>query len=519
MSEANRTLRNTLYSSVALYTEFSLGLVTSILIARHLGPDQYGIYSGIVWMVALGIAMTNSGTASAVIRFTAQLHGSGERGQVRPVIGRLRAIQLRYLLVVATLAGLALWIAGDRLLPGLDHRLLFAFLVLAVALRSSYMFNIGIAKGMQGFRVNAVVAAIASPLNLLLVLLVALSGRGLAWYLGAFLLSGAVFWALSLQRTRPLERAFQPDPALDPELLARLRRQVWYSTLIVSIGFLTASEMEVVFLNAHALPEAAGHFKVAHQLATGAATLVPGVFAGLMLPMMASALGRGTQEAGQRFTASTTYLALLGLPLAAFGAVFGGSIIAALYGPQYQAAGPVFSLLLACTCLLSCTAAASSLLISADRQQQVFVVLAACAVLKFVLDAVAIRHWQLWGAAGAFATVAVANALATLLLAARVARASPDWNTIARVALAALLAAAVAAPALRLQQPVAAVLLGGLLFALAYAACTLLLGCWRASDIAQMQVIQARVTRGHARPVDLALSWAHARALRNGRVC
>ena len=64
----------------------------------------------------------------------------------------------------------------------------------------------------------------------------------------------------------------------------------------------------------------------------------------------------------------------------------------------------MFSLLLACTCLLSCTAAASSLLISADRQQQVFVVLAACAVLKFVLDAVAIRHWQLWGAAGAFAT-------------------------------------------------------------------------------------------------------------------
>ena len=61
-------LRNTLYSSVAMYTEFVLGMVTSILIARHMGPDAFGSYSAAIWLVALGVALVNSGTASAASR-------------------------------------------------------------------------------------------------------------------------------------------------------------------------------------------------------------------------------------------------------------------------------------------------------------------------------------------------------------------------------------------------------------------------------------------------------------------
>ena len=71
-----RTLRNTLFSSVAMYTEFALGMLTSILIARHLGPEGFGSYSAVIWLVGMGVAAANSGTASAAIKFVAELRGA-----------------------------------------------------------------------------------------------------------------------------------------------------------------------------------------------------------------------------------------------------------------------------------------------------------------------------------------------------------------------------------------------------------------------------------------------------------
>ena len=46
MSMRSKTLRNTMFSSVGLYTEYVLGMLTSIIIARHLGPERSGVRHG-----------------------------------------------------------------------------------------------------------------------------------------------------------------------------------------------------------------------------------------------------------------------------------------------------------------------------------------------------------------------------------------------------------------------------------------------------------------------------------------
>ena len=57
MSSRAHTLRNTLFSTVGLYTEFALGMLVSIVIARHLGPQTFGAYSGVIWLMAMGVAI------------------------------------------------------------------------------------------------------------------------------------------------------------------------------------------------------------------------------------------------------------------------------------------------------------------------------------------------------------------------------------------------------------------------------------------------------------------------------
>lgn len=506
-------LRNTFYSSVAMYTEFVLGMVTSIVIARHLGPEVYGSYSAAIWLVGLGIALTNSGTASAAIRFIAELRGKGQGQRSGPLLTRLQALQRKYLLIVLSTLALVIALAGRHIVPMYDHRWLYGFLVVAIALRSSYMFRIGVAKGHEDFRSVALIALVAAPLNLLFVLLIIVLDKPESWLLLAFLVSSVVFFMLSRRRTRAYMH--DGDEALDAATELRVRRQVAFSTLIVSLGFLAASEVEVSLLNAFDLSHDAGQFKVAHQLATGAASLVPGVFGALMLPMMARALSEGANVAGQRFASSTTYLLLLAAPLAAFGCVLGPSLVQVLYGAQYAASSHWFPLLLASTCLLASTAAGSSLLISADRQNVVLAVLVACAGFKLLMGSALIHHFALAGAVTSFALTSVANAASTMYMAGKVTHGRLQWGRMARVLLAAGIAALTAWPLAAWLAPMPAVLLGGTVFALAYAGGTLALQCWQADDLDVMRGLVARLPTGGAAMGGRAIDWAHARAARD----
>jgi O-antigen/teichoic acid export membrane protein len=505
-----RTLRNTLFSSVAMYTEFALGMLTSILIARHLGPEGFGAYSAVIWLVGMGVAASNSGTASAAIKFVAELRGADRGHLVRPLVAYLRRAQRIYVAIVLAFGALALWIAGHRVAPDFHHGLLFVFLVVAISLRAGYMFNIGIAKGLENFRINAMVALVSTPLNLAMVFAVMSTDLPVEWLLGVFLVSSVVFYVMSRSQVKPLLPPGEDVPSLPPDLAPRVRRQMLYSTAIVTIGFIVSSEVEVLFLTAYADPHAAGQFKVGYQLASGASALVPGVFGALLLPMMANALSQGREVAGHRFAASTAYLMLLSAPLVAFGTVLADPLIHLLYGDAYEAGATAFAVCLAGCAALATAQAASSLLISADRQRAVLLLIVACGALKLLLDAWLIHVDGLRGALVAFAIVAALNVASYITMAIRECGMSPDWGRLLRTMLAAVLSAA---PLLAVHQrltPLAEIAVGGVL-ALTYLPWSLLLNCWTRNDIAHMQQLHARLLRGRPRIGARLLAWAHAR--------
>ena len=512
MSIRERVLRNTFFSSVAMYTEFALGMVVSILIARHLGPEMFGAYSTVIWIVAMGVAATNSGTASAAIRFVAELRGAGRASEVRALVAYLRRAQRWFMAGVLLICALSLWLAGQHVAPEFDHLWLFGFLVLAVALRANYMFNIGVAKGLEDFRINAMVALIAAPLNLALVAVCMVLDLSAEWLLGVFVVSGAVFASASWVQMRRLLPPGEERPMLPSGLAVRVRRQMLYSAGIVSIGYVVGSEVEVMFLTALADTHDAGQFKVGYQLAYGAAHLVPGVFGALLLPMMANALSQGRAVAGRRYAASTAYLALLALPLTAFGIALSGPLIGLLYGPDYAPAAHVFAVCIGGAALTVSTQGASSLLISADRQRAVLLVVLGMGVLKVALDALLIRFYALEGALVAFAVVAVINASAYIALARRESGVWPDGGRILRAALAAGLASLPLWFLPDTLPKLATLLIGGALGAILYPPLTLALGCWNAADIAHMQRLHARALRGRPPAIARLLAWAYARA-------
>lgn len=519
MSMRSATLRNTVFSSVGMYTEYLLGMLTSIIIARHLGPDGFGVYSLVIWLVAMGVATTNSGTASSAIKFVAELRGAGREDAIPALLAYLRRAQRVFLLLVLGIGAVVFAVSGERIAAGMDHVVLLAFLMVAVALRAGYMFNIGVAKGFEDFRATAVVSLVSAPLNLAMVVAAWRFGASVEWLLAVFVVSSVVFYGVShwmVASRTPASAGTRYSKVLAAGLRTRIRRHMWLTAMIVSVGFVAASEVEVLFLNLNGDAEAAGQFKVAYQLALGAAALVPGVFGALLLPMMANALGQGRDVAGRRFVATTGYLALLSAPLVAFGVVFGTAAVHALYGDAYLQAAPVFAACLLGVSITAVTGGGSSLLISADRQQSVLAVVAACGLLKVLLDALLIRQFGLAGAAVAYVAVSLASAVAMMILAIRVSGAGPDWGRLARIGLAAAAAAAIVMPLRGHLLPLVEVLAGAAALSLVYAPLTLLLRCWNRGDIEYLQQLHQRFVSSRPRISARLLEWAYQRAPEGG---
>ncbi len=514
MSTRSATLRNTGFATVAVYIEYFLGMLTSILIARDLGPGDFGTYGLVIWFIAVSMTAANSGTAGGVIKFIAELRGAGTPELIAPLLAYLRRAQRIFLAVVLVIGAAVFFSAGDRLMAGFNHGLLFAIMAISTALRATYMLNVGVAKGFEHFRANAVIAAVATPINLALVAAAFFLHAPVEGFLAVFAISSAVFYLVS---SRQVAGLVPPSPAgtvLPPVLRARVLRHMRITAAIVTVTYLTASEVEVMFLNLFGAPEAAGIFKVAYQIADGATLLVPGVFGILLLPMMAKALGEGADIAKQRFASATVYLAMLAAPLLAFGVLFAQPIMAVLYGQAYLAAGGAFAVILIGKAMAVMSQGASSLLMSADRQHTVLWVSLGCGVLKLALDVLLIRSHGLDGAVVAYTIATSVTACAYVGAAIHASGARLPWGRMARVFLAGGVAAACAAPLHWAGHPLVAAAAGGVVVVGIYAPATLLLGCWTARDIDYLKTLHQRFARSRPAVAVRLLDWAERRAAR-----
>lgn len=512
MTTRTRTLRNTVFASIGIYTEYALGMVAAILVARHLGPGDYGIYGMFVWFAAVGVVFTNSGITTGVIKFVAELRGAGQEPLIVPLLVHMRRAQRWHLLVVLGGAVILYAVGRNRWVPEMDM-LEFALLVAAVGLRAPYMFNISIAKGYEAFDVTAKVPMLAAPLNLLLIAVAILLHGSILGFLVAYAVSSAVFFLASHHYVARLLAAGPGIDTMPVELLRRMRHHLRVVSATVIIGFLVASGIEVLFLNLYDGAASAGYFKAAYQLATGIVLLVPGVLGTVLLPVMASALSQGRALAGRRFTAATSYLVLLAAPVVAFGVVFAGPVVAFLYGPAYAPAASVFAWFMLAFAVNTVAQGASSLLVSADRQQTILLLTIAFGVFKLVLDIVLIMYFGLSGAVIAVVACSLINSAVYVALAMRVSRVDLQWGRMLHIVLAAALAGVVAWSVVVLHlAPLWTALLGCAVLTGVYLLLTLLFKCWSRDDISQLQGLHLRATAGRPLLFGRLLSWAGGRA-------
>ncbi len=496
MNGRGKTLSNAAYSSAGLYVEYLFGLIASILVARALGPADLGVYSLLVWIVSTAVIVANAGITTAAIKFVAELNGSGRTDLVGALVRKLQRLQRLMLLLVAVAVSVLLYAARQRIAAGLDVAVL-GLIVASVLLRAPYMFNIALAKGGQDFRSIAVIAGVSATANLALVAAAWAWRSTLPVFIVIYAVSGVVFYLVSRSRTAAIQRmAGQAKAPLPAELNARIAHHLRVVAFTIILGSVGTSEIELPFLNLLAGTDQAGLFKVANALALGAALLAPGVLSAQLLPMMASAYGRGREEAASLIAGATAWLFVLGAPLIALGAVFSPQLIALLYGPAYAPAAEALSILLVARVASTLGQGASSYLVSADRQTALMQLTLLFTVLRLVGIGLGTFYFGLRGAVVASAVLALLGTGSTLGLALRETRSSLPWGRLSRIALAAAMAATCSWPAAWLHPPLLALAVGGIVFVPAYLLALWLLRCLHEADAEYARLLLSRISGG-----------------------
>ena len=489
------------------YVTYAVGLVVSIIVARSLGPDDFGRYSYVVWVAGILLAFGNNGLTTTAIRFVSELLGRESPDVARSVHGWLLRRQLACLALVAVVFVLG----AKQFAPvGWQYPLWWFVAIALVAglAKAVYIFDSSIAKGYGRFDVEAKATVTLSGVNVVSVLLLVYFDAPLIAYLLAFL---AVSIGYGLMSSWMLRRGGMTSVAapLAPELGQRVRQHLFWTVLLVLAFTLSNKSIETYLLNATAGPADVGFFAIAAALSRGGVDLLSSGLMTVMMPVMAHAFGRGGLEHASRLMArALRYCIFLGLMLVGVGLLCSRPGVMLLYGEEYQQVVLPLRVMILVGGLTLGESAFTALLSTTDNQRLRVVFsglfLGLAAAFAFAL----VPRYGLVGAVVSYASSRLVASVLLWVVVSRVMHLRLPWGEYLRLVGCAALAGAVSLGLVLLLPGMWTELAAGVLFAALYLACTIAFNAWRSSDVAHLIEFLERYPFLHARMSGWLQRWA-----------
>ena|GEM_PF-806360 len=389
--------RNILYNFLFRGSGLFFGFITSIVIARLLGPEKLGEYSLAFWILTIVGYFVNLGLPTTVTKYISEYSGKKDYNSAGSIIRNCsRWILWAGVLVTLALFFLSPFIANLYHKPYLSVYLRIGALgMIPMGLLAIYMAGFS---GFLRYDLIAFLTFILSPLTFLLIILALVLKKDveyLFWvsfisnFLGAFL-----YYEFYHSKKYPYIRKGLPS-----ELKSKL---ISYSKSIFVILLLEAflwERFELLFLGAYGSEKQVAFYNLGFNLANKVILLLPGALTGVLLPIMSEAYGGGAKERLMNIHYnSTRYLALIAFPLCAGGIALAPRIITSIYGSQYLPSAFIFAIVLLAGTVGSVSTASSSFLYSVERQKVILRFYILAVFLKLVLNLFLTRKYQALGA-------------------------------------------------------------------------------------------------------------------------
>jgi O-antigen/teichoic acid export membrane protein len=394
-----------------------LGLVTGVVLARSLGASHYGIYAySLAWLWLLKVP-TELGLPTLITRNVAIYCVNEDWGRMRGLLVRANQAVLGMSLFVVLLSGGASWLLADWLehahaLPTFWLALLLLPLFGLTALRYTCL------RGLHRVLLAEIPDALARPgLFLTLLGVVWLFGRnpltpelamglqlvavGCAFILGVFFVLRSL--PCEIRRTAP-----------------HYEMRAWVSSALPFLltGGLTFinTQTDIIMLGWFGVAADVGVYRV---VGLGAGLVGFGFAAAhhVLGPIIARLHTEGDTVHLQRvITQAARAILLFSLPATLFLIVFGGAILARIFGPEYALGATALAILAVGQLVSAGSGLAALLLDMTGHERDTAKNIALSALLNVALNAFFIPLWGIEGAAlASVASLATSNLLLVVL--------------------------------------------------------------------------------------------------------
>lgn len=397
--EENDSFVSTLFASggilfVGLMIQFGIGFFAKIIIARYLGPVDYG-------GVALGIVLLGTvstvvlvGTNTGVSRYLPR-HDSPARR--RGIL--LSSFQIA--LPLAVVAGLVIAIFAEPIARYAFKNPSIASIIrvfgLAVPLAVLVRLTVGTIRGMQETVPRVYINNISIPLArfglIAVVVLVGLGTIGVAWaYLGAYGIGAALSLYYLIRHTPLFERI--KAVSMRRELL------VFSAPLMVTATMNTVlGNFDTLMLGYFAGAGIVGIYQVVYPLASKLPITLR-AFGFIFLPMISEFHSEGRiDEMKRMYQVVTKWIFIVTLPLFLVIAFYPRLVIRNTFGPEYVAGGLALSVLAIGFFTHTIAGPSGNTLISVGRSRLIMYIQVTGAAVNVVLNLILIPRYSLLGAA------------------------------------------------------------------------------------------------------------------------
>lgn len=321
-----------------------LTLAVGILLARSLGPENYGVYAFVLSIITLLGLPSKAGLPTLIVRETAKNQLKEQWGLLRGLLTLANGFVLSFSVFVAIVSALVVWGVWGGAESTKSQTFLWALWLLPLVafgnIRGATLR--GLRKVVQGQLPEQLVCPVVMVVLLgaalwlgreltpVLAIQYSILAALVAFGVGAFLLIRAM-------------------PAGVKSARSVYDLKVWAISLLPLSLFaglkIADSQLSIVILGTLATAEDVGQFRVA---ATGAGLVAFGLTAVNMAlaPQVARLYSAGEKEKLQRvITISTRAVLAISLPVAFVFIVWGDALIGWVFGPEYMPAATALTIL------------------------------------------------------------------------------------------------------------------------------------------------------------------------------
>jgi O-antigen/teichoic acid export membrane protein len=339
MSNARTIARNTGWYGLENAISFIMTLITSIAIARTLGPSRMGYIIYVAWIASIVSSLGGVGIPETTRKYMAEFIGMGDRGTARYIY--IRTMRLQMLMATLATAGILFWVLGDA---KADYKLASALVVLSIWPAMVNFVSAQANVATEELSTNLPASVIAAIVFLIAIAATVVMHWGVVG-VGASMLAGRlVDFLVRLFPTMKRVLSWNVTQVYPDQLPKRMMTFAWKSVTTMVLALIVWNRSEIILLkylcaDIRQVAYYSVAFSMAERLLISSTT-----FGSATAATIFAQFGRDRSKLPDIAASTFRYLALTSIPLHFIFASLAFPSLMLLYGNQYKGAALVVTL-------------------------------------------------------------------------------------------------------------------------------------------------------------------------------